>query len=162
MLPASPRSCWDFNSLPIDFHWYSFELRRNRLPNYKAFLKNSNHFAIKVSFGFLKTFYWISLPAGFQLHHDSVEIPIRFLWFSFGVLMNREGIACQLSKHSYRFQLNFVSSGFQLHHDPVDISIRVLWFSFGFLMNYGGIACQLSKHSWKKSIALPKRFPLVR
>ena len=45
-------------------------------------------------------FYWMSLPAGFQLHHDLVEISISFLVFCFGVRMNCAGIACQYSKHS--------------------------------------------------------------
>ena len=84
---------------------FSYELWGNRLPTFKVFLKNFNHFAKDVSFSFLKTFNWISLPAGFQLHHDPVEISIRFLWCSLSFRMNCEGIACQLSQHSYRISI---------------------------------------------------------
>ncbi len=99
------------------FVWFSYELWGNRLPNFKTFLKNFNYFAKEVSFVknfkknfnhcakevsccFLETFDWISLPAGFQLHDDPVEISISFLWFSTDFRMNCEGIACQPSKHS--------------------------------------------------------------
>ena len=80
-LPTSRRSCWDFNLFPVVFLRFSYELWRNRLPSFEAFLKNFNHYAKKVSFSFLKTLNGISLPAGVQLHHDPVEISIRFLWF---------------------------------------------------------------------------------
>ena len=98
--PTSPRSCWDFNSFPMVFLRFSYELCGNRLPTFKAFLKNFKHFAKEVSCSFLKTFNWILLPAGLQLHHEPVEISIRFLWFSEGFLMNCKRIACQFSKHS--------------------------------------------------------------
>jgi hypothetical protein len=99
-LPTARRSCWDSNSFLMVFLWFCHELWRNRLPTFKAFLMNLNHYAKEVSFSFLKTLNWISLPAGVQLHHDPVEISIRFLWFSLVLLMNCEWIACKFKKHS--------------------------------------------------------------
>ena len=122
----------------------SYELWENRLPIFKAFLKNFKHFAKEVSFSFPKTFNWISLPAGFQLHHDPVEMSIRFLWFSKGFLMNCERIACQFSKHSSRisstlpkrfpsvFLRRSIEFRFQQDSNFTTILLRFQFVSYGF------------------------------
>ena len=64
---------------------FSNELWGNRLPTFKAVLKNFYHFAKEVSFSFLKTFNWISLPASIptspRLCLDFSSFPKVFFWF---------------------------------------------------------------------------------
>ena len=82
------------------FLWFSYELWGSLLPNLKAILSKFKSLCHR---GFLcffpKTFNWISLLAGLQFHHDPVEISIRFLWCTFGFLMNCDGVSCQNQKH---------------------------------------------------------------
>ena len=126
------------------FLMFSYELWENRLPTFKAFLKNFKHFAKELSFSFLTTFNWISLPAGLQLNHDPVEISIRFLWFSLGFRKNCERIACQLSKHSSRISITLpkrfpsvflrlsIEFRFQQDSNSTTILLRFQFVSYGF------------------------------
>ena len=87
--PTSPRSCQDFNSFPMVFLRFSYELWMNRLPSFKAFLKNFHHFAKEVSFSFLETFNWISLPTAQRSCSDFNSFPMVFFRVSYELWRNR-------------------------------------------------------------------------
>ena len=143
-LTTSPRSCWDFNLFLIVFLRFSYELRRNRLPTFKAILKNFNHFAKEVSFSCPKTFNWISFPTAGRSCENLHSFPMVFLRFSYELWGNRLPTFKAFLKNFNRFakesSFSFLKTfkwislpaGFQLNDDSVEISIRVPWFFLRF------------------------------